>query len=98
MLLEVRSVKLQDMAEISQNQLHSVQAQQHAREREMKSLRQQLKEFQLQTDEHALIGEETLCNEFLPPDIYAWFTSCTLHSAGLQKSFDDEASRSRDRS
>ena len=48
--------KLHDMAEISQNQLHSVQSQQQARDREMKSLRQQLREFQVQTDEHALIG------------------------------------------
>ena len=50
-------LKLQDMAEISHNQLHSVLAQQQARDREVKSLRQQVREFQVQTDEHALIGE-----------------------------------------
>ena len=50
-------LKSQDMAEISHNQLHSVLAQQQARDREVKSLRQQVREFQVQTDEHALIGE-----------------------------------------
>ena len=44
------------MSDISHSQLQSVQAQQQARDRELRSLRQQLREFQVQTDEHALIG------------------------------------------
>uniref|UniRef100_H2YZU1 Centrosomal protein of 290kDa coiled-coil region domain-containing protein n=1 Tax=Ciona savignyi TaxID=51511 RepID=H2YZU1_CIOSA len=54
---KLKMSKLQDIAEISRNQLMSVQSQQQARERELKSLRQQLNDFQQQTDEHALIGQ-----------------------------------------
>uniref|UniRef100_F6WWF6 Centrosomal protein of 290kDa coiled-coil region domain-containing protein n=2 Tax=Ciona intestinalis TaxID=7719 RepID=F6WWF6_CIOIN len=54
---KLKMSKLQDIAEISRNQLQSVQSQQQARDRELKSLRQQLKTFQHQTDNNALIGQ-----------------------------------------
>ncbi|XP_076803761.1 centrosomal protein of 290 kDa-like isoform X2 [Clavelina lepadiformis] len=54
---KVKMSKLQDISDISHHQLQSVQTQQQARERELRSLRQQLREFQIQTDQNALIGQ-----------------------------------------
>nr|XP_039270892.1 centrosomal protein of 290 kDa-like isoform X2 [Styela clava] len=53
----VRMSQLQDMADIAQNQLKTLQSQQHGREREMRSLREQVREFQIQSDDKSLIGK-----------------------------------------
>nr|CAB3229962.1 centrosomal protein of 290 kDa [Phallusia mammillata] len=54
---KVKISQLQDMGDIAHNQLRSVQSQQQARDREIKSLREQVRTFQVQGDEKALIGE-----------------------------------------
>lgn len=56
--------QLQDMADIAQNQLRTMQSQQQGREREMKSLRQQVREFQVQSDDKSLIGNIGMCSIF----------------------------------
>lgn len=55
-LLQIRTSQLQDMSEIARNQLKTLQLQQHGREREMQSLRQQVRDFQIQSDNKSLIG------------------------------------------
>ena len=53
--------KLKDIAEVASSQARALDAQQASRDKEVLSLRQQLLDFQAQSDEKTVIGEHFFC-------------------------------------
>lgn len=51
------AVCIQDIADVASTQVRTMEVQQVSREKENRSLRQQLLDFQVQSDEKTIIGE-----------------------------------------
>lgn len=53
----IMAVCIQDIADVASTQVRTMEVQQVSREKENRSLRQQLLDFQVQSDEKTIIGE-----------------------------------------
>ena len=63
-VLSVILTCVQDVADVASTQVRTLEVQHVSHEKENKSLRQQLLDFQVQSDEKTIIGECGLCLHF----------------------------------